>query len=245
MKQLKHTEVWIFVLVVLAFFSLRAQAQSTDFNTYMLMQSYMSASDLQPSGEARMYDTSFYINGLQVDDSCHTFVSLDESNILGPTGQYAYDQLLSGQFERLINTSALNRYCPNYPNLSQQDRALMWVLILTSMAHFESNCNATAGNTGAPNGTAYGYFQLHKGHEQYYDGSEGTCVQNASTNGRQSVRCALGMISFQLQRDGALFSGGSYWDVLRPNGAIYRGKHKYQWIRDGLINSLACKLNTI
>ena len=112
------------------------------------------------------------------------------------------------------------------------------------MANFESNRDATAGNSGAPNGTAYGYFQLHKGHEQYYDGNEGTCVQNASTNGRQSVRCALGMISFQLQRDRSLFSNESYWDVLRPNSSvIYRGKRKYEWIRDGLRNSLACKVN--
>lgn len=102
--------------------------------------------------------------------------------------------------------------------MSLKEKATLWTLIVTVMAHFESSCSPEAKNKG-PNGMALGLLQLHSGKEDKYDGEFNTCDKNASSSTSGTLKCALGMLETQLERtNGNLFDPKSYWDVLRPRG---------------------------
>lgn len=186
-------------------------------------------------------NASYYVNGVQVDDNCAQFITPQAE--LGEHGRYIVDHIESeaAGYATLLSGRGMN-VCGRYTQLSTRQKGIIWALVLTTMAHFESNCRVSAGNSGAPNGTAKGYFQLHLGHENEYPSSNNACTRNVSLNGRQSLRCALGMLDYQLQERGALFSNRSYWDVLRPNGdSVW----KMRAIQRAITNSSLCRDNSI
>lgn len=123
------------------------------------------------------------------------------------SNQKRYSNLLEG-------TSDLQQTCPQYQSMSYESRFNVWVMILMTMAYYESSCGSTA-LAQAPNGTASGLLQLHLGYESGYSGG---CRKGDSRTPEGSIRCALSMLDDQLARDGKLFSEKSYWEVLRPRG---------------------------
>lgn len=169
------------------------------------------------------YDVAYKLGTTPVADQCVSF--MNEREFLGQAGQNIFKAITEeGEhlFPKLMGGGTLIRYCKRYPTMTPNQKALVWVLVLTAVAHFESSCVITAKAKG-PNGQAHGYFQLHKGSEHNYDNKMGICVRNASTNEKQSSRCALAMLEYQYQRtNGNLFSSDSYWDVLRPRGRAQR-----------------------
>ncbi len=181
-------------------------------------------------------DTSYLVSSTLVSDGCVSFI--DRNSVTGPTG-IAIAKLLiqhSELFPHLLQGGTMNRYCRNYSTLTQQRKSLVWVMLLTTMAHFESSCNSNAKAKG-PNGTAYGYFQLHRGEEQNYAAVTGYCVKNASQDPRLSSQCTLGMLEYQLKKTGGdLFNKGSYWEVLRPRGA----SQKAAIIQKAFLKSTLC-----
>lgn len=230
----------LLVVGVLIFLnSVQSFAAEADFSEMVMMQSYLNEV-LYPDQGANLYQSSMTVNDVEISNNCTSFVTL--SSTLGPNGEYIMDQLATGQFDEMMTSRSLQSFCPRYAQMSVRQKSIIWVLILTTMAHFESSCDPSQTARG-PNGTARGLFQLHQGHEAYYDGSENTCVTNASYDSTKSIRCTMGMINNQLKESNTLFYSRSYWDVLRPDGLIYKGKHKYEWIRDGIKNSAACRLN--
>ena len=169
--------------------------------------------------QKRMSNKSDYsLNGVSVASGCQIFI--DANARLGDQGAYTINEIVlhSSEYPSLLADSALNEQCPNYRNLEVQQRAQLIALLLTAMAHFESSCRLSAVNPDAPNGTARGFFQLHQGHENEYDGRSDSCSRNASLDAEESIDCALGMLNLQFARSGLLFDPGSYWDVLRPKG---------------------------
>lgn len=173
--------------------------------------------------EQDRHDVSFKIGSTPVADSCITFI--DENQFLGSAGFNIFKAMSeegATLFPRLTQGGNISRYCRRYPAMNQNQKALVWVLLMTTVAHFESSCAITAKAKG-PNGVANGFFQLHKGSEQNYDNKMGICVKNASMSEKLSSRCALAMLEYQYERtNGNLFSSDSYWDVLRPRGRAQR-----------------------
>lgn len=163
-------------------------------------------------------DTSYMISKTPVSEMCTSF--MDEQQFLGDNGIAIY-KLVSGHakdYANLIKGGEINKYCPRYSKMNIKQKGLVWVILLTMVAHFESSCNMKAHAKG-PNGTAQGFYQLHKGKEQDYTDHSGACGKNSSLNPNQSSACALAMLDDQLQKTGGvLFSPKSYWDVLRPRG---------------------------
>ena len=154
---------------------------------------------------------------VDVAPSCVAF--LDGQNRLGQSGLFTVNEIVknSKDYPDLLNSTAMIEACPNFLNLSTDNKAIIITLLLTTMAHFESSCRPGATNNG-PNGIAKGLFQLHLGSEAYYDGSDDACVKNASLNPNLSIRCTLGMLNRQFEKTDKLFYEKSYWDVLRPQG---------------------------
>jgi hypothetical protein len=172
--------------------------------------------DLVNNLEMRM-DMSYKVGGSVVNDQCVAFV--DKKFQLGSIGKVISDELKGNQefYKTLLYSPSMANVCKNYPRLSVHDKSMVWVSLLLIMAHYESSCNTKAKAKG-PNGTAIGYYQLHKGKEEQYDGAFKTCTKAAGGDGAKSSRCALGMLTRQLQLHGAIFSKNSYWEVLRPRG---------------------------
>ncbi len=163
-------------------------------------------------------DTSYALSSATVADSCMPLMA--KENFAGSTGSRISQIVFQNKnlFPLLIHGGSVNRYCRNYPVMSLQQKSLVWTLLLTVIAHFESTCNPKAHAKG-PNGTAYGYFQQHAGAEQKYDGDMNICRKNSSKDPVLAGQCTLSMLELQFQRErGELFNNNSYWDVLRPNG---------------------------
>ena len=162
-------------------------------------------------------DTAYNLNGTQVSDNCTVF--MDKANAMGDLGKYISQELQtnSKKYSNLLNASSLNLACPKYPKMDLKQKSVVITLMLTAMAHFESSCNINASTKG-PNGRTGGFWQLHKGKEQNYD-SQDICQMNDSLKPAASARCTLSMLDDQVKRaNGEIFSRGSYWDVLRPQG---------------------------
>ncbi len=169
-------------------------------------------------------DITYKLGGLPMADACVSM--MNQSQIIGKVGESIFKELTlnSELYSLLLEGGDVKRYCRKYPVLSINQKAFVWVLVLTTMAHFESSCSEKASARG-PNGTAYGYFQLHKGKEDQYLRNSTACVKNASTNPAQSSRCTLGMLEKQMERSNrVLFYNKSYWEVLRPNGPADKAK---------------------
>ena len=182
--------------------------------------------------------SSYNLSSNLVADSCS--VIMDKNQLQGPIGQYVTQvfKVHETKLSNLVQGGSLNSICPGYAQMSLEKKSYVWTLILASMAHFESTCNTKAPNKG-PNGTAYGYYQLHKGKEDAYD-LEGTglCTKNASGDPKLASKCALSMLERQfIYEKGLLFSPKSYWDVLRPRGR----SQKASLIRNGIMKSSLCR----
>lgn len=110
----------------------------------------------------------------------------------------------------LEGATDMKRACPQWDKLNEDDRKDFYVALVTSMALAESSCNNRAQNRGAPNGTAFGYWQSTK--------------RLSAVGGAKWV---MGQLENQIQQSGLLFWANSkfnYWAVLNPN--IHAGKVK-------------------
>ncbi|MFZ3231435.1 MAG: hypothetical protein WA160_14605 [Pseudobdellovibrio sp.] len=206
-----------------------------------LFEEYLSEYAEIINHEQFLEDSSYQISKLIVSDSCKVFMDKDE--LLGSVGKSIFKSIStnSKNYPQLLSNGTLGKFCRKYPNMTTQRKALVWVMLMTAVAHFESSCSDSASAKG-PNGTAYGLYQLHKGKEENYDGATKACIKNASLDPKLSSTCALMMIENQLTKSGGvLFYKDSYWDVLRPNGRS--GKAKF--IAETLVKSSLCNPLTI
>ncbi len=221
-------------LATLLFLSITVQAQYLNYSDYAdELADIVNRVQLE-------HDTAYSLGGTKVSDACVSFMTKDM--FLGASGRQIFETIKKNQasFPQIMKGGNLTNYCPKYTTMKADQRAMVWVMLLTMVAHFESSCSMKAKAKG-PNGTAKGFYQLHQGKEQNYDDLQ-MCVRNASLSDKASGKCALSMIERQLTREnGNLFSKKSYWDVLRPNGAA----HKADDIQRTLKKSSLCNPSTI
>lgn len=199
------------VIFSFIFFSLSSQAQYFNYSDYMDEVAEL-ANRIQLQQE-----TAFSIGGTKVADQCVAF--MNKEMFLGEMGRSIFEALKENKksLPLLMKGGNIFKHCPKFPQMEEDQKMMVWVMLLTMMAHFESTCNIKAKAKG-PNGTAKGFFQLHAGQEQNYD-ELGFCVKNASSDEKKSAKCVLGMLERQMDREkGQVFSQKSYWEVLRPGG---------------------------
>jgi len=232
-------------LAGLMIISVNAQAMSAaeyDNYTEVLAPSYIEEFANAINMSQLSVNVSYPLSTTEVDDRCVAL--MDGKMISGEVGKALSQIYLENQtnFSHLVlGGSVKNKYCPRYGKMTAKEKSIVWVFILTAMAHFESNCSKTAAAKG-PNGTAYGYFQLHKGHESEYDGDKGICKNGDAGKPAAASKCTLAMLDKQFEnRQGELFSNKSYWDVLRPTGS----SKKWSVIRKALMRSSLCNPQTI
>ncbi|AZZ37097.1 hypothetical protein CIK05_09930 [Bdellovibrio sp. qaytius] len=217
-------------------------AAEYDKYTDILMPTYLEEFAQAVNYDQLSSDVAYKLSTTEVDDRCVAL--MDGKMISGDVGK-VLSQIFLDNKEKLGNLvvggSVKSKYCPRYGNMTEKEKSIVWVFILTAMSHFESSCNRTASATG-PNGTAYGYYQLHRNHEQDYDGDKGMCQKGDAGKPVAASKCTLGMLDKQFEnRKGELFSSLSYWDVLRPSGA----SKKWSVIKRALMQSSLCNPRSI
>ncbi len=182
-------------------------------------------------------NTSYEVNKVTVADDCVSF--MDKSEVLGSNGQDIYNKFIKYQdlLPNMVEGGSVQKDCNRYSDMQIEEKSLVWVVIMTMVAHFESSCRIGAEREG-PNGTAAGYYQLHRDKESMYDGKDlDLCKNGASRKAANSNTCALGIMEYQFEKqDNKLFSSKSYWDVLRPNGEA----KKVGLIRKAINNMSLC-----
>lgn len=216
-------------------FSLSAKAESA----FTAEEMYSNTiSDFLVNLEDAEFD--YPINGVEVDDNCKKF--MNENMVLGPLGQYIKNELIKNSkfYPNLMASSQMKSLCPKYSKMNLNNQAFIWTLVLTTMAHYESSCDIKVSIKG-PNGRTSGYWQLHNGKEQNYDGPSTTCFKYAGKDPKGSSRCALAMLDLQIKNNnGLLFTKKSYWDVLRPSGHASKISKAPQKIRKALTKHKTC-----
>ena len=217
-------------------------APEYDRYTDVLMPSYLEEFAEAVNFNQLSHNVAYKLSTAEVDDRCVSM--MDGKMIAGDVGK-ALSQIFldnSAKLGQLVSGGSVkDKYCPRYGNMTAKEKSIVWVFILTARAHLESNCNRTASAKG-PNGTAYGYYQLHRGFEHQYDGNNGICKKGDAGNPAAASRCTLSMLDKQFKnRQGELFSNKSYWDVLRPTGV----NAKWAIIKKALMRSSLCNPQTI
>lgn len=202
-----------------------AQMQITEENSESMISHYAKEFVQIVNRVQLEKDVAYAIGGTAVSDACVSLMNKDQ--ILGKVGESVFKELTKNtdSYTALLEGGTLKKHCRKYPTMDNNQRALVWVLVLTTMAHFESSCSDKAKAKG-PNGIAYGYFQLHKGKENMYVQDKKSCLKNSSGNAVLASRCTLDMLDRQMEKSsGELFYSKSYWEVLRPEGPADKAKH--------------------
>lgn len=225
--------------------SVTANAMSAaeyDRYTDAVMPSYLEEFAEAVNMDQLSQNVAYKLSTAEVNDQCVAL--MDGKMIAGDVGK-ALSQIFldnSNKLSQLVSGGSVKtKYCPRYGKMTAKEKSIVWVFILTAMAHFESSCSRTASAQG-PNGTAYGYYQLHRGYEQNYDGGNGLCQKGDAAKPVAASKCTLSMLDKQFtNREGELFSNKSYWDVLRPSGS----SKKWAVIKRALMRSNLCNPQTI
>lgn len=140
---------------------------------------------------------------------------------------YKYSRLMQGPKDVTI-------LCPAFKTMSEDEKAGFYVLVINSMAHYESSCDKSETAKG-PNGKLKGLLQLHANSEQKYSSG---CKNKDSFTPETTFRCGLSMLDDQVRRHDQLFYKLSYWDVLRPGSK----NKKAQKITKAISNYSPCGL---
>ncbi|MBL7686800.1 MAG: hypothetical protein JNJ49_02115 [Bdellovibrionaceae bacterium] len=182
-----------------------------------------------PTGTSSTMDPALQVAAVIADlgynKRCSAFA---DENGLGRLGKVVVNEISNGQFEHVGNllngSDDLKRACPRYDTLNTNEKAHVFVMLLASMSFFESSCDPTSGlkrRVQGPNGALGGLIQLHKGKENVYAPN---CPRGASNKPETTLTCGLSMLNKQLDRQEAIFSPRSYWEVLRPKKTFVKTK---------------------
>lgn len=173
-------------------------------------------------------------------NACESFV---KDEFIGKHGEFIRRKMReTGSYPNLKRGDAdLNRLCPNYSDMTENNKANVALVLLTAMAFEESSCKND--NTGkGVNGAAGGFFQLHAGAEGDYSSG---CKDYDSKTPEGSISCTLAMINKTMSKGNLFRQKGMYWDVLRPMRWVAKTKSyvpnpSYAKIRKAITSFPAC-----
>ncbi len=179
----------------------------------------MNAPIPEPESQAPVqipdFDEQAGASGNKFHPNCQGFI--------GPNGQYGeWGQLLADQIEdqphlsiflsdRVAQVQNMEVFCPNFTNLTKEQKTRFWVWTFMSIAHVESTCRAGVA-AAAPSGEGYyaqGLLQMENLGESL-DGMRSTWAGNPNptsacqssnirANTEDNLRCGLDALSNTLQ----------------------------------------------
>ncbi|MCK6596475.1 MAG: transglycosylase SLT domain-containing protein [Bacteriovoracaceae bacterium] len=164
-------------------------------------------------------DDDFFKNGA----NCASFIS--ESGEYGSWGKVIVDYIRKSPDKQLFIGKELkgmgppHEICPNWPNLTEDEREHFWVWTIASIAWKESTCNPKSRNGSATNGVAVGLLQLdEKPKARSWRGKH--CSVKTVSDPQNNIKCGLDILQEILKAD-----EGDY----RSNGLLYGKKNNSYW----------------
>jgi hypothetical protein len=186
-----------------------------------LLTTSMAARDAMgfqyPSGIEQSYAARIGASGAtHFNKGCENFMNKDgKTKSWGDLTMTLIRQNSDAFADREPPPQDILRYCPNYKSFTKQQKEMYWAWTFTSIASSESSCNPNNNNNSAPNGTAFGLFQLEPA----------VCNGNRNLNDPgQNISCAVNLLAKEVRNRGELMSGTStsrnralntYWGPLR------------------------------
>lgn len=93
----------------------------------------------------------------------------------------------------------ISRFCPQYAEATEPERAAFWAGLLSALAKYESGWNPAAQGGG---GRWQGLMQIAPKTADYYDCDAQTA--SGLRDGASNLQCAVKIAAVQVQRDGAV-----------------------------------------
>lgn len=160
--------------------------------------------------------------------TCNKYVS---EKGLGPWGKFIVKEMVNNKFkyEHLFRGSLdMETYCPRYKSLkTDEEKALVFVVILNAAAYLESSCIDKGNNGNGPHGLAKGLYQFHLGNEKIASHS---CKTGAANSANESHQCMLSTLDDQFGEYNLLFTENeAHHEVFRWNNWP-KGKHSLKFV---------------
>lgn len=186
-------------------------------------------------GETRLKKLPLPIGGRNFNAKCTSFIKSD-----GTYGEWGklivkYLNKTDERKERFFSPAlpgmqTVPRSCPNWGNMTNDQKGQFWVWTFASIAQVESSCDKRSVNNGSvpnPSDRPRGLFQLNtlrsarswRGPNcRFPSGAENVYIA------ANSIHCSLDIMSEILKGrsgeyrgNGKIFPTNSYWEKLRPN----------------------------
>lgn len=185
-----------------------------------------------------------------INPKCDDFI--DQQGNYGERGQ-ALIKEITGEGRATNHTAAffgngqdiegLLDYCPNFPQMSDDEKLNLWIWTMTVISNYESGCNEAAGSPKPPNNPPYGEtvgaFQtprMEEGRGPEWRGPGCAEGQGYSTTDHQ-VPCAVQILGdsitgkYHKGKGTFVTEKGSHWEVIMECGPSNRGlqnQHYFQ-----------------
>lgn len=158
---------------------------------------------------------------------CSMFIDGDgKLGKLGKTIVSHIESIPDSQYYR-NDSLGIQMACPNFPNLTKEQKAYYWVWLFAAISWKESTCGAATVNKAATHGTAAGMFQLNQNAKDraWRSGTSGnTCgVPNIKPD-EVNLKCSMEIMNEQLKGKNGIYEGNgtvfgrganAYWQHLR------------------------------
>jgi hypothetical protein len=130
------------------------------------------------------------------------------------------------------------KLCPNYRSMSDEEKNGLQLMFIKNFSMSEASCKATArlpqarnGNFGAPNGTAYGLFQMHLGKENLLTPKTHACKPYDSQVPEKAIRCLAAHLNERVAEGYPIFTRNHFAD-LDPNDSRGEARRNMADIRN-------------
>ena len=160
----------------------------------------------------------YYANGA----NCSQYIDTDGK--LGPLGKTIVshiDSINDPQYYR-NDSLGIQMACPNWVNLTKEQKAYYWVWLFAAISWKESTCGAALLNKKATHGTAAGILQLNQSAKDraWRGGDSGnSCAVPNIKPDEANVKCGIEIMNEQLKGKSGVYEG---------NGTVFgRGAHSY------------------
>lgn len=167
---------------------------------------------------------------------CSGFVNSEGK--FGPRGKIIVNHINSMGSKALFYRKDLlgaQLVCPNWANLSNEQRAYFWVWFIAGLSWKETTCGANTVNSNATHGTAVGLLQMNQNRSDRHwrGGSSGNSCAVANVKPDDAnLKCGLEILNEQLKGQNGIYEGNgalygrsahAYWqDIRRSNSTVIR-----------------------
>lgn len=163
-------------------------------------------------------------------DACLNFITSNgDTGTFGPWGEAIVNYLDDKGNDSIFFSADLTGMssgvaaCPNWKEMSGDEKKHFWVWVMASISTIESRCNPNARNGASTNGVAVGLVQLDERHSQRSWRGQ-NCKVRSVTNSKDNLRCGMDILGELLKGQRGEYKGNgelwgkkssSYWQHLR------------------------------